>query len=141
MKNKIAKSIGVLGLATLMTTTAHAQLTISGYAEAGFLTGSQKGTLGHVNSKNLGGETVITIAGKGKLANGWDYSAYQNIDSDDAADGRTSTTSYTNQNPVSTRAIVLSPSPMISLFYTFDGVYGGEIARTAVPTVTERVQD
>ena len=141
MKNKIAKSIGVLGLATLMTTTAHAQLTISGYAEAGFLTGSTKGTLGHVNSKNLGGETVITIAGKGKLANGWEYSAYQNIDSDDVADGRQTTTAYTNQNPLSTRAIVLSPSSMISLFYTFDGVYGGEIARTAVPTVTERVRD
>ena len=141
MKNKIAKSIGVLGLATLMTTTAHAQLTVSGYAEAGFTTGSTKGTLGHVNSKNLGGETVITIAGKGKLANGWDYSAYQNIDSDDVSDGRTTTTAYTNQNPLSTRAIVLSPSPMISLFYTFDGVYGGEIARTAVPTVTERVGD
>jgi len=141
MKNKIAKSIGVLSLATLMTTTAHAQLTVSGYVEAGFLTGSTKGTLGHANSKNLGGETVITVAGKGKLANGWEYSAYQNIDSDDVADGRTTTTTYTNQNPLSTRAIVLSPSPMFSLFYTFDGVYGGEIARTAVPTVTERVAD
>ena len=141
MKNKIAKSIGVLGLATLMTTTAHAQLTISGYAEAGFLTGSTKGTLGHVNSKNLGGETVITIAGKGKLSNGWDYSAYQNFDSDDIADGRTSTTSSTSSTPMSTRAIVLSPMKDFSLFYTFDGVYGGEIARTAVPTVTERVWD
>jgi len=30
---------------------------------------------------------------------------------------------------------------MVSLFYTYDGVYGGEIARTAVPTVTERVAD
>jgi hypothetical protein len=27
------------------------------------------------------------------------------------------------------------------LFYTYDGVFGGEIARTAVPTVTERVGD
>jgi hypothetical protein len=141
MKNKIAKSIGVLALASLMTTTAHAQLTISGYAETGFATGSTKGTLGHVNSKSLGGETVITIAGKGKLANGWDYSAYQNIDSDDVADGRQTTTNYTNGNPLSTRAIVISPSSMLSLFYTFDGVYGGEIARTAVPVVTERVVD
>jgi len=141
MKNKLTKSIGVLGLATLMTTTAHAQITISGYAEAGFLTGSTKGTLGHVNSKNLGGETVITVAGKGKLANGWDYSAYQNFDSDDIQDGRTSTTAATQSTPMSTRAIVLSPSSMFSLFYTFDGVYGGEIARTAVPVVTERVSD
>ena len=141
MKNKIAKTIGVLGLASLMSTTAHAQLTISGYAEAGFTTGSTKGALGHVNSKNLGGETVITIAGKGKLANGWEYSAYQNIDSDDNADGRVSTTSTNDSTPLTTRAIVLSPNSTLSLFYTYDGVYGGEIARTAVPTVTERVGD
>ena len=138
MKNKIAKSIGVLSLASLMTTTAHAQLTISGYAEAGFLTGSSKGTLQAVNSKGLGGETVITVAGKGKLSNGWDYSAYQNIDSDEATNGRN--TSNT-KGPLTTRAITLSPSSMFSLFYTYDGVYGGEIARTAVPTVTERVGD
>jgi hypothetical protein len=139
MKNKIAKSIGVLSLASLMTTTAHAQLTISGYAEAGFLTGSTKGTLQAVNSKGLGGETVITIAGKGKLSNGWEYSAYQNIDSDEAGNGRNTT--FTRNGPLTTRAITLSPTPMISLFYTYDGVYGGEIARTAVPAVTERVAD
>jgi hypothetical protein len=139
MKNKIAKSIGVLSLASLMTTTAHAQLTISGYAEAGFLTGSTKGTLQAVNSKGLGGETVITVAGKGKLSNGWDYSAYQNIDSDEVTNGRN--TALTRNGPLTTRAITLSPSPMVSLFYTYDGVYGGEIARTAVPVVTERVGD
>ena len=138
MKNKIAKSIGVLGLASLMTTTAHAQLTISGYAEAGFLTGSQKGSLQAVNSKGLGGETVITVAGKGKLSNGWDYSAYQNIDSDEATNGRDTANT---KGPLTTRAITLSPSPMVSLFYTYDGVYGGEIARTAVPVITERPAD
>jgi predicted porin len=42
---------------------------------------------------------------------------------------------------MTTRAIVLSPSANFSLFYTYDGVYGGEIARTAVPTLTERVVD
>ena len=138
MKNKIAKSIGVLGLASLMTTTAHAQLTISGYAEAGFLTGSQKGTLQAVNSKGLGGETVITVAGKGKLSNGWDYSAYQNIDSDEATNGRDT---LNTKGPLTTRAITLSPNSMLSLFYTYDGVYGGEIARTAVPVITERPAD
>lgn len=139
MKNKIAKSIGVLSLASLMTTTAHAQLTISGYAEAGFLTGSQKGTLQAANSKGLGGETVITVAGKGKLSNGWDYSAYQSIDSDEVTNGRD--TALTRNGPLTTRAITLSPSPMFSMFYTYDGVYGGEIARTAVPVVTERPVD
>ena len=141
MKNKAIKSLGFLTVASLISTSALAQVTVSGYVEAGFMTGSTKGALGHANSKNLGGETVVTIAGKGKLANGWDYSAYQNIDSDDASDGRTTTTNYTNANPLSTRAIVLSPNKDFSLFYTFDGVYGGEIARTAVPTVTERVAD
>jgi hypothetical protein len=141
MKNKAIKSLGFLTVASLISTSALAQVTVSGYVEAGFMTGSTKGTLGHVNSKSLGGETVITIAGKGKLANGWDYSAYQNIDSDDVQDGRQTTTNYTNGNPLSTRAIVISPSSMLSLFYTFDGVYGGETARTAVPTVTERVGD
>jgi hypothetical protein len=122
-----------------MTTTAHAQLTISGYAEAGFLTGSQKGTLQAVNSKGLGGETVITVAGKGKLSNGWDYSAYQNIDSDEVTNGRD--TAFTRNGPLTTRAITLSPSANLSLFYTYDGVYGGEIARTAVPVITERPVD
>ena len=140
MKNKIAKTIGVLSLASLMTTTAHAQLTISGYVEAGFLTGNSEGTLNTVSNKGLGGETVITVAGKGKLSNGWEYSAYQNFDSDDNLNGRNQeTTALTS--PMSTRAIVLNPMPQLSLFYTYDGVYGGEIARTAVPTVTERVAD
>ena len=33
MKNKIAKTIGVLGLASLMTTTAYSQITVSYLAE------------------------------------------------------------------------------------------------------------
>jgi hypothetical protein len=123
MKNKIAKSIGVLCLASLMTTTAYSQVTISGYTEAGFTTGSSKGA--HVNSKNLGGETVITIAGKGKLTNGWDYSAYQNLDSDDQAAGRGTAASNT---PLTTRAIVLSPNSTLSLFYTFDADADGELS-------------
>jgi hypothetical protein len=138
MKNKAIKSLGFLTVATLISTSALAQVTVSGYVEAGFMTGNTAGTLGHANSKNLGGETVITIAGKGKLANGWDYSAYQSIDSDDSTDGRATITAST---PLTTRAIVLSPNSTLSLFYTFDGVYGGEIARTAVPVVTERVLD
>ena len=140
MKNKIAKTIGVLGLASLMTTTAHAHLTISGYVEAGFLTGNSEGTLNTVSNKGLGGETVITVAGKGKLSNGWEYSAYQNLDSDDNLNGRNQQTNA-QTSVMSTRAITLSPMPALSLFYTYDGVYGGEIARTAVPVVTERVGD
>lgn len=140
MKNKIAKTIGVLSLASLMSTTAHAQVTISGYVEAGFLTGSTEGTLNTTSSKGFGGETVITVAGKGKLANGWEYSAYQNLDSDDNLNGRNNQTNA-QTSIMSTRAITLSPVPALTLVYTYDGVYGGEIARTAVPVVTERVAD
>ena len=137
MKNKTLKTIGVLTLASLMSTTSFSQVTISGYSEVGFLTGGTNGTLAAQNSKGLGSETVITIAGKGNLTNGWTYSAYQNLDSDDDKNGRNTA----NVGPMTTRAIVLSPNKDFNLFYTFDGVYGGEIARTAVPTVTERVAD
>ena len=137
MTNKAIKSIGVLTLASLMTTTSFSQVTVSGYSEVGFLTGGADGTRSTVNSKGLGSETVITIAGKGTLTNGWTYSAYQNLDSDDDKNGRNTA----NVGPMTTRAIVLSPSKDFNLFYTYDGVYGGEIARTAVPTVTERVAD
>jgi len=120
-----------------MTTTAFSQITVTGYAEMGYLVGGQSGTLNTASSKGLGGETVITIAGKGKLANGWDYSAYQNFDSDDAGNGRNTA----NVGPMTTRAIEIMPDKNFKLFYSYDGVYGGEIARTAVPTVTERVGD
>ena len=143
MKNKILKSAGVLAIASLMTSTAFSQITISGYAEAGFLTGNTgSNTLVRGTTKGLGGETVITVAGKGKLSNGWEYSAYQNLDSDDTLNGRdTSAATSATTSIMTTRAIELSPSKDIKLFYTYDGVYGGEIARTAVPVVTERAVD
>jgi hypothetical protein len=134
---KVVKTIGVLSVASLMSTSAFSQISISGYAEVGFITGSTDGTRSTALSKNLGGETVITVAGKGSLNNGWTYSAYQNFDSDDSTNG----IDTGNVSPMTTRAITLSPNANVSLFYTYDGVYGGEIARTAVPTVTERAVD
>jgi hypothetical protein len=101
------------------------------------MTGNTEGNRSTGNSKNLGGESIITVAGKGSLNNGWTYSAYQNFDSDDSTNGR----DLANTSPMTTRAIVLSPNANFNLFYTYDGVYGGEIARTAVPTLTERVVD
>jgi len=134
---KVAKTIGVLSVASLMSTSAFSQISVSGYAEVGFMTGSTEGTRSTANSKSLGGESIITVAGKGSLNNGWTYSAYQSFDSDDSTNGR----DIANTSPMTTRAITLSPNASINLFYTYDGVYGGEIARTAVPTVTERVVD
>jgi hypothetical protein len=134
---KVAKTIGVLSVASLMSTSAFSQISVSGYAEVGFITGNTEGTRSTGATKNLGGESIITVAGKGSLNNGWTYSAYQSIDSDDSTNGR----DLGNVSPMTTRAIVLSPSANFNLFYTYDGVYGGEIARTAVPTVTERAVD
>jgi len=136
MKNKAIKSLGFLTVASLISTSALAQVTVSGYVEAGFLTGNNVGGR-TASSQGMGGESVVTITGKGNLTNGWTYMAFQNIDSDEAGNGR----NLANASPMTTRAINLSPNKDITLFYTFDGVYGGEIARTAVPTVTERVGD
>jgi hypothetical protein len=136
MKNKAIKSLGFLTVASLISTSALAQVTVSGYVEAGFLTGNNTGGR-TANSQGIGGESVVTITGKGNLTNGWTYTAFQNLDSDEAGNGRNTA----NASPMTTRAINLSPNKDITLFYTFDGVYGGEIARTAVPTVTERVGD
>ena len=134
---RLVKTLGVLSVASLMSTSAFSQISISGYAEVGFMAGSTEGTRSTGAAKNLGGESIITVAGKGSLNNGWTYSAYQNLDSDDSTNGR----DIGNVSPMTTRAITLSPSANFSLFYTYDGVYGGEIARTAVPTVTERAVD
>jgi hypothetical protein len=134
---KLVKTIGVLSVASLMSTSAFSQISVSGYAEVGFMTGDMTGAKSPESSKALGGESVITVAGKGSLNNGWTYSAYQNFDSDDMNNGR----ELGNVSPMTTRAIVLSPNANFNLFYTYDGVYGGEIARTAVPTLTERVVD
>lgn len=135
--NKVVKTIGVLSIASLVSTSAFSQITISGYAEVGFITGSADGTRGTATSKGLGSEFLVTVAGKGKMSNGWEYSAYQNFDTDEVGNGR----DVANSNPMTTRAVELSPSKDFKLFYTYDGVYGGEIARTAVPTVTERAVD
>ena len=135
--NKVVKTIGVLSIASLVSTSAFSQIAISGYAEVGFITGNADGTRGTVTSKGLGSEFLVTVSGKGKMSNGWEYSAYQNFDTDEVGNGR----DVANSNPMTTRAIELMPSKDFKLFYTYDGVYGGEIARTAVPVVTERAAD
>ena len=137
MKNKAIKSLGILTVASLISTSALAQVTVSGYVEAGFLNGNSVGSSLLQSSQGMGGESVVTITGKGNLTNGWTYMAYQTLDSDEAGNGR----SAANASPMTTRAIEISPNKDFKLFYTFDGVYGGEIARTAVPTVTDRTAD
>jgi len=135
MKNKVTKTLIGATIASLMSTTAFSQVTVSGYVEMGMIKGSTQGIA--TTSKGLGGESVVTITGKGKLANGMEYMAYQTFDSDDA-DNQRNTAALT---PMTTRAITIDPVKDVSLFYTYDGVYGGEIARTAIPVATERPAD
>lgn len=137
MKNKIVKTIGMLSLASLMSTSAFSQITISGYAEVGMITGSNKQTRSTAHSKGLGSEFLVQVAGKGTMSNGWTFSGYQNFDTDDVGNG----VDAANVNPMTTRALEISPNKDFKLFYTYDGVYGGEIARTAIPVVTERPVD
>ena len=66
-----------------------------------------------------------------------EYMAYQTFDSDDHENQRAAAAIQ----PMTTRAITIDPVKDVSLFYTYDGVYGGEIARTAIPVATERPTD
>jgi hypothetical protein len=60
MKNKAIKSLGFLTVASLISTSALAQVTVSGYVEAGFLTGNNTGGR-TASSSGMGGESVVTI--------------------------------------------------------------------------------
>jgi len=111
MKNKVTKTlIGAATIASLMSTTAFSQVTVTGYAEMGMIKGSTKGVA--TTSRGLGGESAVTITGKGKLANGMEYMAYQTIDSDDTENARGAAAVA----PMSTRAIVINPVNDVSLF-------------------------
>ena len=52
--NKVVKTIGVLSIASLVSTSAFSQITISGYAEVGFITYNTF----HVAFKNITGLTT-----------------------------------------------------------------------------------
>jgi len=138
MNTKIKQGLAVALAIPMLTTTALSQLKLSGYGEAGFITGSAKGVNAPGNTKSLGQEFVILAENTGKTPMG-DYRVFLNIDSDEALAGRNNASSY--GNPFGARGIELMPSKETMLFYTYEGVYGGEIARTTVPVVTERPLD
>ena len=58
VRPKVVKTIGVLSVASLMSTSAFSQISISGYAEVGFMTGSTNGTR---SIRNEYGEVKITV--------------------------------------------------------------------------------
>jgi hypothetical protein len=134
MTNK--KIIGLFATTALfasLSSVANSQVTISGYVEASYMTGNSKtvsGVAGINQTKQLGNETLIRVASKGKLANGMDYNIFQEFESDEAA----------TQN-MHQRGIEITPMAGINVGYSFDQVRGSEIARTATPYVTSRHTD
>lgn len=134
MTNK--KIIGLFATTALfasLSSVANSQVTISGYVEASYMTGNSKlvsGVAGVSQAKQLGNETLIKVASKGKLANGMDYNVFQEFESDEAA----------TQN-MHGRGIEITPMAGINVGYSFDQVRGSEIARTATPYVTSRHTD
>jgi len=138
MNKKIKQGLAVALAIPMLTTSALSQLKFSGYGEAGLITGSTKGANGLATTKSLGQEFVIVAENTGKTAMG-EYRVFLNIDSDEALNGRDSTPGF--GNPFGARGIELRPSKETMLYYTYEGVYGGEIARTTIPVVTERPLD
>jgi len=131
MKNK--KIIGLFATTALfasLSSVANSQVTISGYVEASYMTGnSNRGGAAVVNqTKQIGNETLIRLASKGKLSNGIDYNVFQEIESDET-------------HVLHQRGIEITPMAGINIGYSFDQVKGAEIARTATPYATNRHTD
>ncbi len=130
MKNsKKLKLVAVTAAAALLSTTAYSQVTVSGYLETTFMTGSQSANNNTGATKALGTENQIKFSIKGKTSNGWDYSGYQTLETDETTSGFID------------RMIEIKPSANVGLFYSYDAVKGSEIARTLTPYVTERHTD
>jgi len=134
MKNKkIISLLASTAIATVVSTSAYSQLSITGYVEASYMAGkSERGAsdanLNLVTGKQLGNETLIRVATKGKMSNGMDYSVYQEFESDEGA-------------RMHARGIEIVPTTGLAVGYSFDGAKGSEIARTATPYVTNRHTD
>jgi len=95
------------------------------------MTGTQRVVSGSAavnQTKQLGNETLIKVASKGKMSNGLEYNVFQEVETD--------------ENPsMHQRLIEISPTKNINVGYSFDSVKGGEIARTATPFATNRLTD
>lgn len=128
-KTKIVKLLAATAMATVLSNAAHSQVTVSGYVEMTYMNGGYNGaTNSPAGTRSLGSESLLKVAGKGKMSNGWGYEAFQEFESDE--------TFAFHQ-----RFIGLSPTNDVTLFYSFDGQKGSEIAGRITPFVTERNQD
>ncbi len=134
MKNKkIISLLASTAIASVISTSAYSQLTITGYVEASYMAGkNERGTVetntNVITAKQLGNETLIRIASTGKMSNGMGYSVYQEFESDESV-------------RMHARGIEVLPFTGVALGYSFDGAKGSEIARTATPYVTNRHTD
>jgi hypothetical protein len=90
--------------------------------------GASDANLNLVTGKQLGNETLIRVATKGKMSNGMEYSVYQEFESDETS-------------KMHARGIEIVPTTGLAVGYSFDGAKGSEIARTATPYVTNRHTD
>ena len=128
-KNKIVS----LALASaLLTTSAFSQVTVSGYVETSIYTGDTKVSTGNHNprasSKSIGNESVIRLAGTGKMPNGQNASYYVVVDSDDGG-------------IIAERGFDVGIANGVTFAYGFDRAFGSEIARTLTPFATNRIKD
>ena len=127
--NKKLKLVAMTAAAALLSTTAYSQVTVSGYLETTFVTGNQSTNANYGATKSLGTENQIKFSIAGKTSNGWSYSGYQTLETDETTSGFID------------RLIEIKPSADVALFYSYDAVKGSEIARTLTPYVTERQTD
>jgi virulence family protein len=125
-KNKIVS----LALASaLLTTSAFSQVTVSGYVETSILSGETKGSTNPtIATKSIGNESLIRVAGTGKMPNGQNASIYVTVDSD-------------NGGIIHERGFDVGIANGINFAYGFDRVFGSEIARTLTPFATNRISD
>lgn len=125
-RNKIVS----LALASaLLTTSAFSQVTVSGYVETSIFSGDTKGTTNStVATKSIGNESVIRLAGTGKMPTGENASFYIQVDSD-------------NAGIIHERGLDVGIVKDLTFNYGFDRAMGSEIARTLTPFATTRITD
>ena len=113
----------------LLTTSAFSQVTVSGYVETSIFSGDTKGaTNPTVATKSIGNESVIRLAGTGKMPTGQNAGFYIQVDSD-------------NAGIIHERGLDVGIVNDLTFQYGFDRAFGSEIARTLTPYATNRIQD
>jgi hypothetical protein len=125
-------TLGLVAASALLTTTAFSQITVSGYNETSIFSGDTKGASAVTATNSIGNETVVRVAGTGKLTNGMSASFFTEIDSDETA---------ASNGSFGQRGLDINITPDVSFQYGFDRVMGSEVARTLTPFATTRIAD